>query len=29
VFVTGPDHDDDVDEVRRRLDRPVRVLARS
>jgi hypothetical protein len=27
VFVTGPDHDDDVDEVRRRLDRPVRVLA--
>jgi hypothetical protein len=28
VFVTGPDHDDDVDEVRRRLDRPVRVLAR-
>jgi hypothetical protein len=27
VFVTGPDHDHDVDEVRRRLDRPVRVLA--
>ena len=27
VFVTGPGHDHDVDEVRRRLDRPVRILA--
>jgi hypothetical protein len=26
VFVTGHDHDGDVQEVRRRLDRPVRVL---
>jgi hypothetical protein len=26
VFVTGPDHDHDVEDVRRRLDRPVRML---
>ncbi len=26
VFVTGPGHQQDVDEVRRRLDRPVRIL---
>jgi hypothetical protein len=26
VFVTGPGHEDEVEEVRRRLDRPVRVL---
>ena len=27
VFVTGPGHEHDVEEVRRRLDRPVRILA--
>ena len=27
VFVTGPGHQSEVEEVRRRLDRPVRVLA--